>query len=115
VSEVVEITIVGLMEVSITQADGGHLDCAQDIEMLVSLYFLKGLVSLARLSGFKQCSITYLILIAEGANPSTVNWYLQGEHGLFREPSKHHTVSRSVAVLHVNFHFLSKFCAGGQP
>ncbi|XP_044177676.1 uncharacterized protein LOC114950772 isoform X4 [Acropora millepora] len=31
--------------------------------------------------------------LAEGANPSTVNWYLQGEHGLFREPSKHHTVS----------------------
>lgn len=112
-SEVVEITIVGLMEVSTTQAEAilTVLRISKCWSHCISSCLTR---TVARLSGFKQCSITYLIFIAEGANPSTVNWYLQGEHGLFREPSKHHTVSRSVAVLHVNFHFLSKFCASGQ-
>jgi len=50
VSEVLEITVVGLMEVSTTQAEA-ILTYAQDIEMLVSLYFFKGLVSLGQLPG----------------------------------------------------------------
>ncbi|KAK2563602.1 IQ domain-containing protein M [Acropora cervicornis] len=45
--------------------------------------------------------------LAEGANPSTVNWYLQGEHGLFREPSKHHTVSRDHSLMVEGHHVSS--------
>ena len=108
VSDSLESTVVGPMEVSTTSAEA-ILTLLRILKCCSLTVFLQRSCltwTIASLSGFKQCSITHLIFIAECANPSTVNWYLQGDHGLYREPSKHHTVTRSVAVCACKFPFL---------
>ena len=41
----------------------------------------------------EEC-VTWLLFAGECEKPSTMNWYLQGEHGLYREPIKSQAEAR---------------------